>query len=276
MTQSARERFAVLAAAPEERIDLIEAALLIAAEADPHLDPQACHSHLQALAHLATERLKLALTAEERAAALIRFLHEEQGFSGNHADYYHPGNSFLPWVLERRRGIPITLALLYLEVGRRLGLRLEGINFPGHFLVKYVEGEVEILIDPFAGRILDTDDCLALLRASAGPAAVLEPALLRPAAPKVFLRRMLTNLKQIYLRQERFELALSCCERILLLLPDDPFELRDRGLLYARLECYPEARADLERYLTLVPGDPSAPAVRASLEEIRRRAGTLI
>jgi regulator of sirC expression with transglutaminase-like and TPR domain len=266
-----RERFAELARLPEARIDLALAALWIAAEEYPSLDPDAYLARLDALAAAAAPRLRGAGSDAERAERLLRFLHDEQGFRGNEERYDDPRNSFLNEVLDRRTGIPITLSLVLLEVARREGLALRGVSFPGHFLVK-LDGPEPLVLDPFFGRVLGPAECSARLRAALGEGADFSPERdLRAATPHEILVRMLANLKHLYLRGRDFGRALACCERILLLTPDAPLELRDRGLLFERLECFAAAAADLERFLQSAPDDDSAPAIRDRLRALRAR-----
>jgi regulator of sirC expression with transglutaminase-like and TPR domain len=272
--RSPRQRFTDLAALPDDRIDLAEAALLIAAEAYPALDLPAYLGRLDSLATGARDAVAEARSSEERARCLLHYLSVEQNFTGNRNDYYDPRNSFLNDVLDRRTGIPITLALVYVEVGRRVGLPVRGVGFPGHFLAKYA-AETDVIIDPFFGQILDARQCLQRLRAIYGPQARLEPQFFRAARPREILVRMLGNLKHVYLQTKSFESALTCCERLLLLAPDAAHELRDRGLLYEQLECHRAAQIDLERFLELAPDDPTADIIRAELVEIRLRASRL-
>ena len=267
----ARGRFAELAAGDEERINLAEAALLIAAEADARLDPRHYLHRFEALARQAGAALHTAGSPAEAVVRLNRFLYGKMGFAGNRDDYYDPRNSFLNEVLDRRLGIPITLAVVYMEVARRLGLRVEGVNFPGHFLLRHA-GAGEIIVDPFVGEVLTQGECEERLRAMAGSGAVLHSHHLRPAGTREILARMLTNLNQIYFNRGEWESALACCDRILLLTPDAPAALRVRGILYDQLDCFPEALADLERYLELAPDDPAAAVARERLEAIRQRA----
>jgi regulator of sirC expression with transglutaminase-like and TPR domain len=266
-----RERFAELARRPDARIDLALAALWIAAEEYPALDPDAYLARLDALAAAGVPRLRAAGSDAERAERLLRFLHDEQGFRGNEERYDDPRNSFLNEVLDRRTGIPITLAVVLLEVARRAGLELRGVSFPGHFLVK-LDGPRPVVLDPFFGRVLGLAECGARLRAALGEAAAFSPERhLRAATPREILVRMLTNLKHLYLRGRDFGRSLACSERILLLTPDAPLELRDRGLLFERLECFAAAAADLERFLQGAPDDESAPAIRDRLRALRAR-----
>jgi regulator of sirC expression with transglutaminase-like and TPR domain len=268
MSLDPRARFATQAALPDDQIDLATAALLIAAEAYPQLDIDRYLERLDELAHEGRARLDGARNDAERVGALTRFLFAEKGFVGNQDDYYDRRNSFLNEVLDRRTGIPITLALVYAEVGRRLGLNVRGVGFPGHFLAK-IDGKPEIIIDPFFGTVLSESQCHERLREVLGRDAPFDRRYLRAATPREILVRMLNNLKHIHLQTKELDQALSCCERILLLTPDNSYELRDRGLLYLQLECYGAARSDLERFLQLAPDDEHADTIRQSLIEIR-------
>ncbi len=270
----ARVQFARIAALPDSRIDLAEAALWIAAEEYPALEVAGYLARLGELADAARSRVSRGANALERVERLNDFLYREAGFSGNRADYYDARNSFLNDVLERRTGIPITLAIVWVSVAERLGVPARGIGFPGHFLVRAGDDE-EILVDPFAGSVLTRADCEARLRAAAGAEVPLDPSLLDPTPARLVLARVLRNLKQIWLAREDWQRALGCTERILLLAPDAPLELRDRGLIFARLECFAAAEADLRKFLALAPEDSGADAVRAQLVELTRSAPRL-
>jgi regulator of sirC expression with transglutaminase-like and TPR domain len=273
---SPRERFAALAKSPDAQMDVALGALLVAAEAYPQLDIAASLAELDALAQAALPSLRAATTPETRVQALLHFV-AGQGFRGNRDDYYDPRNSFLNEVLARRTGIPITLALVCTEIARRIDLPVYGVSFPGHFLVKYVGDDeagspCEIVADPFAGVTLSEDDVRERFKTAMGSAARFDARWLRVATPREILVRLLGNLKQIYLQREEPEQALGCCDRILLLVPDAPFELRDRGVVYQQLECFRAALCDLERFLALAPQDPSADAIRDTLVELRALA----
>lgn len=266
-----RKRFVELAALPDDEIDLATAALLIAAEAYPHLDVDAYLGRLDDLAREGMERVDGAQTEVERISALIRFLSVEKGFVGNQDDYYDRRNSFLNEVLDRRTGIPITLALVYTEVGRRVGLAIRGVGFPGHFLVK-LDGPPDVIIDPFFASLLTESQCRERLQEVLGKNVPFDRRYLRAATSREILVRMLNNLKRIHLDAKELEAALACCERILLLVPNNLYERRDRGLLYLELECYGAARTDLERFLELAPEDPHSDAIRQRLILARRHA----
>jgi regulator of sirC expression with transglutaminase-like and TPR domain len=269
-----RERFAELARLPDAKVDLALAALWIAAEEYPSLDVRAYLARLDALAEAAAPRLGAAADAE-RAERLLRFLFLEQGFTGNEKSYDDPRNSYLNEVLDRRTGIPITLSLVLVEVARRLELPLRGVSFPGHFLVK-LDGPALRVLDPFFGCVLSLAECRARLQAALGHDVAFDPERhLRAATPREVLVRILTNLKHIHLRARDFGRTLACCERILLLNPDSPTELRDRGLVFEQLECFAAAAHDLERFLRSAPDDETAPAVRDRLRALRARGQRL-
>jgi regulator of sirC expression with transglutaminase-like and TPR domain len=270
----ARQRFAALAAVPDRHIDVAEAALLIAQEEYPHLDVDAYLRRLDGLADEVRASIAAAGDPAAKVTRLNRFLFEEQGFAGNSASYYDPRNSYLNDVLDRRTGIPISLSVIYCEVARRVDLPMCGVSFPGHFLTKYA-GDPEIIVDAFFGTVITIDECRQRLEAIYGPKAQFDARLLRPATPREILVRMLSNLKQVYVERRDLERALASVDRILLLTPDVPRELRDRGLLYQQLDCFAAAARDLERYLQLAPDDDSADTVRSLLPDVQREAARL-
>jgi regulator of sirC expression with transglutaminase-like and TPR domain len=269
---TARDEFTRLVQQPGDT-PVAEAALWIAAENEP-VDVATSLALLGALATSARPAVDAAASWLAKIEALNHFLFAECGFEGSREDYYDPRNSFLNDVLERRVGIPITLSIVYVEVARRLGFDADGVGFPGHFLA-IVRGEQDVLVDAFEGVILSEEDCAAKLRASMGKDAAFGPELLKSASSHDILLRMLNNLKQIYFQKQDWESALACCDRMLLLFPDMPLELRDRGLLYQRLECFGAALPDLERFLELAPQHQSAHGVRTALEALRQKAGQL-
>jgi regulator of sirC expression with transglutaminase-like and TPR domain len=215
---------------------------------------------------------------------LVRYVFEECGYRGNRDDYYDPRNSFLNDVVERRIGIPITLAVVLLEVGARAGIRLEGVGFPGHFLVRVVGCADDHLLDPFfGGRPIGYDELRDRLRAfyaaSGGPAGGnLQRALpqaLQGTGTLGILARMLGNLLAIYRERDAHEQALAAVELLLMLAPDAAEYVRLRGLLYEQLECFASALADFRRYLTLAPNTPTAAEIRTHLERLEGVTSTL-
>lgn len=270
-----RESFVAAIERPEPQIGLAEAALWVAAEEYPDLDVPAYLARLDDMARDVRPRVLAAGSLGERAERLNDYLFRERGFGGNRDHYDDPRNSFLNEVIDRGCGLPITLAIVYVEVGRRLGLPVSGVGFPGHFLVK-LDGDAEILIDPFFGCTLSRDDCSQRLRALLGADARLVPEdHLRAAMPREIIARLLTNLKQLYARDGDWPRTLACCDRLLLLLPDAPSELRDRAITYEQLQCFAAAASDVERLLEVAPASDDAAALRARLVALRQSAGPL-
>ena len=214
--------------------------------------------------------VKAAHTDIEIITALNHYLFSEQNFYGNSADYYHPNNSYLNKVLDTKTGIPISLSIIYLEVGWRLGLPLWGIGMPGHFIVGYGPTDQPIYIDVFdQGRILSEDDCLNMCNVSPEKRVNFKTTyLLRPAAKKDILFRMLLNLKQLYVRREDWEFAYKISDLMLLVRPDEITELRDRGLLAYRLNRLHDAIFDINRYLFLAPNSIDSGWLEQRLEII--------
>ena len=267
MPSRARERFAELVSGSEADLNLAEAALLIAQEEQPELDVAAYLGRLDALADRVRSRLPEAPSFAGIIQALNTVLFEEEGLSGNQTDYHDPRNSFLNEVLDRKLGIPITLSLVYIEVGNRLGVPLVGVGFPGHFVVKYAGPDGETVLDPFqaGSRVsqVQMEDKLRSMYGPNNPFAGQLPKLLAAVGKKDMLLRMLRNLKQIYTQKEDFERALSVVERILLVAPDHPVEVRDRGAIHHRMGHQQLAVRDFQRYLQLAPKAEDARAVRA-------------
>jgi regulator of sirC expression with transglutaminase-like and TPR domain len=205
-------------------------------------------------------------------AALNTVLFKELGFQGNRSEYYDPKNSFLNDVITRKKGIPISLSVVYMEVARRVGLKLEGIGFPGHFLVKYDDGDVEILIDVFnGGEIRAREDLDRMLQQLYRGQVSYQPGFVAALGKRDILRRMLNNLKWIYLERGEPLKTLSVLDHLVILDPGAASEIRDRGLLYITLECYAQALDDLESYLRLAPGAEDAAMIKAQIESVRHR-----
>lgn len=269
----ARERFAEIAAMDEEEIDLGEAALWLAAEAVPDLPVRGYLAKLDRIADGVLPALQGAGLLAQQVDALNLELFGVHGFHGARGDYYDPRNSFLNEVLDRKTGIPISLSVVYIEVARRVGLDAAGINFPGHFLARV--GDEPIIVDPFEGRNATPRECKTRLAAVLGEQAELTPELLAPAGKKSILLRMLSNLKSIYAQRRDFEAALGCCDRCLLLAPDAPTELRDRGLMYHGLDCARPALMDLERYLELDPEGEGSDAIRKLVGQLHQQVPSI-
>ena len=273
-----RERWQQLVGMSDEALDLAEVALIIAQQEYPHLNIASYMKRLDELADAVRARVTLDATPEHIVATMNHYLFKEQGFAGNSEDYHDPRNSFLNEVLDRKLGIPITLSIVYMEVGRRLDLRLEGIAFPGHFLVKLLLKRGNVILDPYLGGIsLSEEDLHERLKQVYGEAHTemsLDP-LLDSANKKEILARVLRNLKTSYLRTDEFDKALSVVERVLSIVPDSAEDLRDRGLIYQRLECVHAALEDLRNYFDLEPDAADAVDIRARIIELQGQASTL-
>ena len=224
---------------PDDRIDLARAALEIARDDYPNLKIEAYLSCLDQLAASARRHFENDQEVHRKMAALNYILFQEQGFHGNQENYYDPKNSFLNEVIDRRTGIPITLSVVYMEVAQRIGLPLLGVGFPGHFLVKYSSKDEEIVIDPFNGGEIKSHENLGqLLDRLYEEKVILRPEHLATVTKKDIIRRMLNNLKMIYLRESNFAKALPVLERLVILDPGAVEEIRDRGAVYLKLECF--------------------------------------
>lgn len=267
----ARSTFSELAALDESVFPLDRAALAIGLEEYPSLDIQ---SYLRKLDTFAARAEVLA--GEDRSANnLIECLHEvlftQEALKGNTEDYYNPRNSYLNEVLDNKRGIPISLAVIYIEVARRINLPIEGIGFPGHFIVKCTVKERDILIDPFNhGHVLSIEDCQELLDRVYGGAVSVQPAYLKPMAKKAIVTRLLYNLKAIYYQKEENQKALAVIDQILTLNPGIASEIRDRGLLYMQTSLFSKALADLEYYLAQVTAPEDDAYIKAHIKTLRK------
>lgn len=263
---SARSRFRALIRRPEAQFDLIAVALCVAEEDQPGADIAAAGRELAALTEGARARLSdSGMSPNQQLAALNRYLFDEIGFRGNTWRYNDPANSFLDQVLLRRAGLPITLAVIYIELGQRLGLPLSGVALPGHFLVRYSAPDGDIYIDPFQqGRMWSREECeQQIINAYGVDARPLTERIMQPPARRAILARMLRNLKNAYVEAEDFAKALSVIERLLLLDTRDAGEIRDRGVLRANLGMLHLALDDLDTYAKTAPDAPDLPVLRA-------------
>jgi regulator of sirC expression with transglutaminase-like and TPR domain len=265
-----RRRFAEAVDRADDRVELARAALLVAQEEYPQLPVEPYLARLDQLAEMARDRL-----ADESAPLvvlqeLLHTLFNRAGLRGNREAYYDPRNSFLNDVLDRGLGIPLTLGIVTLEVGWRLGLPLAGVNFPGHFLVRFEGEELRLLIDPFdGGRTRFEDEAQSLLDRAYGGMVRVRPEFLRTAGRRDMLVRLLTNLKGIYLNVRDSARALAVVERILVIHPTAQSEIRDRGTLLARLGRTEEALEQLEWYLGAAPEASDAERIQALVDELR-------
>ena len=264
-----------LASVNDADIPLFDTALLIAQDEYPELDRADYETRLKKY----TDSLRGVLRDADSAPAQLRclngFLFDELGFSGDDQDYYDPRNSYLNDVLDRRLGNPISLAVVQIELAQRLGVPLEGISFPGHFLVRLPLDEGIVVLDPFQkGRSLDAAELRRRARSHLDTHDIDDQHLARmlePASHRAILTRMLRNLKAVYAGREQWDKALRCSDRLLTLDAHQPTEYRDRGHCYLKLGHLRATHADLRRYLALVPQADDADAIGLQLAELGTR-----
>src|SRR5579863_6516218 len=256
----------------DENIDLVRAALTIARTEYPDLDIELYVARVDELARLAEARISDVGDAAQTIAAISNVLFQEAGLRGNREDYYDPRNSFLNDVLDRCLGIPITLALIYMEVGRRLGFPLFGVGMPGHFLLKNydIDGS-ETLIDCFnGGDILNAQDCQRRLDEIYSGQMTLRPEFLFAVSRRQMLTRILNNLKTVYMTARNFKKVLPLVDLVLVIYPRSPEDVKQRALLRYSLDQMSGAAEDLEQYLKMSPDASDADEIRQTALSIRR------
>lgn len=278
-TPTALEYFSSLVA-DDASLSLLEAAAAIAQDEYPQLDVQAVLAEVDELADKLKRRIPADVVPLQRLRWLNRYFFHELGFAGNVNNYYDPCNSYLSEVLRTRRGIPITLAIIYVEVAIQLGLRAQGVSFPGHFLIKISmpsgPQNGEVIIDPFTGRSLsrdELDEMLAPYKRSQGLVGEFDAPLglfLQAAPPREILARMLRNLKEIHSTAEDWPRLLRVLDRLVVLLPQAHEERRDRGLAWAELGQADKAAEDFESYLRDRPDADDSTAMAEQLARLRR------
>lgn len=254
---------------PDEEINLAQAALLIATDEYPTLDIAAYLRKLDEMGEEARERVELGRSPAEKIELLNQYFFEDLHFTGNEEFYYEPHNSYLNNVIDRHTGLPITLSVVYLEVGRRAGLPLFGVGLPGHFIVKLQDGDDEIFIDPFhGGEILDEYGMLHLVQETYHARVQLHREWVAAVGAKYVLTRILNNLRSIFVQKENHERALLVIEKLLVLQPYSEENLRDAGLLAYRLGHYRRAAEYLEEYLLRHPDTLEALHIRTYLRTV--------
>jgi regulator of sirC expression with transglutaminase-like and TPR domain len=262
-----RELFAQQVRLQDAELELDRAALYLAGEDCPDLDVDACLADLSALAVPVREKVGTTTDQQVLADALNHHLFVHLGFTGNTADYYSPDNSFLNRVLATRTGIPITLAVLYLEVGRRLGLGCHGVGLPGHFVVGL--DHLGLYLDPFhSGQWLSAADCRRLVRDMFGPEMEWREELLHPCTKRDILFRMLTNLNHIFLGRGEYARAIGVIQRMVLTNPSLPSLYKELAGCRLHLQEYRQAIGDLETYLQTAEDPQDAADVRQQIQAI--------
>jgi regulator of sirC expression with transglutaminase-like and TPR domain len=275
---------ALVAASNAPGTGLADAALIIARIEYPRLDPEPYLATLDAMGEAARRAIEreCAASGDSRTSigirALNEYLFEQLQFVGNSDKYEDPRNSCLNEVLDRRTGIPITLSVVYMEVARRAGLQVDGINFPGHFLVRCPEtqGSPHLIIDPFhAGALLSEHKCRLLLQKHVGSDVAFSKSLLAPATRLEIMVRVLINLKRIYVNMRSFPQARDVTELLLAMTPSALSELRDRGLLAYHLNDVTSALRDLQAYLRLTSMSEMDKDAREEHQQIWEHVKTL-
>ncbi|MCY4580222.1 MAG: transglutaminase-like domain-containing protein [Chloroflexi bacterium] len=263
-------QFDRMVSSPDEEIDLSRAALLIAATEYSNLSIERELFHLDGIAEGIAPRMEDD-TPLYQLNTLSEYLFDELKFAGNHTNYHDPRNSFLNDVMERKRGIPITLSLLYIEVGKRIGVPLLGIGMPGHFIVRHRD-EPEVFVDPFHGGILlSVDECMERLKQVTQGSLEWDADYLEPVSSRAIIARMLRNLKLVYLQRRNYERVLATIDRVIALLPQDAVEFRDRGVVNYRLGNFEEALEDLHVYVASGEEMPDGVTVHKLMDQIRDR-----
>lgn len=253
-------------------IDLAEGALIIARDEYPDLDIPRYLEQIDSFAIDVAERLGDDNDMETIITVLNDYLFKEQGFRGNMEHYYDPRNSLLNDVIDRRSGIPISLSIIYLETGRRLGLDLEGVSFPGHFLVRFNVGSGAVVLDPFFGGISLGEDELEFRLSRFGGESYLGESLedlLEPASNRSILERVLRNLRGIYMESSTHDKALLKSNRLLSIAPDNPSEYLLRGSIYHAMECHQLALADYQQFIDMNPDGDDIERIRAKIIELQ-------
>ena len=257
----------------DAHIPLFEAALCIAQDDEHLLDLNACLTDIDKFAVRLKRRLHADIAPIPKLRLLNNFFYQELGFSGNFNDYYNPDNSYLHKVLSTRRGIPISLAVIYMELAQQIGLDVKGISFPGHFLMKLSIKTGDIILDPFNGASLSREEIEERLEPyfinGRNPDDPPLASYLANATERSILVRMLRNLKAVYAEEPHWKEFLNVQQKLVILLPDEIEERRDRGLAYANLDCPNAALQDIEAYLAQCPQATDAELLRMRLPELR-------
>jgi regulator of sirC expression with transglutaminase-like and TPR domain len=250
---------------------LDRACLLVSASIDPHTDISACETELDELSRRAAALANGSREPYAQVGALIESLYTIGGFGGNAAAYAASSNSLLARVITTRLGIPITLSIVLMETARRIGLALEGVGLPGHFIVRFPDPSSRLFIDPYhAGAIIDESDCRALVDRVYGGKLTWRDDYLDSVKPRAILKRLVLNLKNALSNEKNYTAALAAIQLQLVIDPDDPSELRDRGIILARLHRYESAISDLEAYLARRPDAGDGEHIRNTVRYLRR------
>ncbi|NLS11648.1 tetratricopeptide repeat protein [Vibrio sp. SM6] len=259
-----------------DAMELAEGALTLNQAVDPETDVAWAKSELERLVKEAEQLLFMESDAKGRFDAFLRLFYQEWAFRGDRDAYFDSANSFIDKVLLRRRGVPVSLGAIFLYIGRKLGFPLEGVTFPTQFLVKIRwYDEAPRYLNPFEGEYVSEKVLAAWLIGSEGPLAKMKPEYLRTVDNPTVIGRWLAMMKSALLREGRYTLALRCTDLALTFVPDDPYEIRDRGFIYQQLDCYDVAAMDFQYFIDQCPEDPAADILKAQVSAMSHKLTTL-
>lgn len=261
----------------DDHFPLTEAAIAIGQHAYPDLVVQHVFDELDVLANKLKQRTTHEMAGIQKLQILKNFFYKELGFGPNRNDYYDPNNSYLHSVLETRRGIPISLALIFMELGQQIGLNIKGVSFPNHFMVRLSLPQGEVILDPLTGTSLSKEELQQMLdpyldaQGYRGEYQLPLSAFLRSSSSREILSRFLRNLKAIYTQQERWERLLGIQQRLVILLPEALEEIRDRGIALAQLDYIRPAIEDMQKYLDGTEEANDLDEIRAHIIELEEQ-----
>lgn len=259
-----------------DNMELVEGALALNVAINPDVNSRWVKQELQRLLAEAEQALVNERDEKQRFEAFLRLFYHQWGFAGDQDAYFSSDNAFIDKVLERRKGIPVSLGAMLLYLGRNLGFPLEGVTFPTQFLLKVNwYGETAQFVNPYNGEYVSHKILHAWLIGHDGPLAALEPQHLESADNPTVIGRWLAILKSALMREERYTLALRCTDLALTFVPDDPYEIRDRGFIYQQLDCHQIARSDYEFFIDQCPEDPAAELLKSQVKALSETQITL-
>ncbi|MBJ7379304.1 MAG: tetratricopeptide repeat protein [Polynucleobacter sp.] len=263
--------------AEDDHFPLTETAIAVAQHAFPDLDVEAVLYEIDQLGERLKKRISPDMPAVQKLQLLKHFFYQDLGFGPNRNDFYAPENSYLHHVLESRRGIPISLAILMIELGNHIGLKIRGVSFPNHFMIRVSFQQGEVIMDPLTGASLSKNELQEMLDPYLQAKGYVDEmnlplsAFLRASSSREIISRFLRNLKLIYTEHERWERLLGIQERLVILLPDSIEEIRDRGLIFAQLEYLRPALQDMQRYLIEQPDASDAEEIREHMVSLENQ-----
>ncbi|MDN3680588.1 SirB1 family protein [Vibrio tapetis subsp. quintayensis] len=259
-----------------DNMELVEGALALNCAINPETQSQWAKAELRRLLEEAEQTLSIESNEQQKFESFLRLFYHEWKFSGDSEAYFSSENAFIDKVLERRKGIPVSLGALLLYFSRKLGFPVEGVTFPTQFLVKVTWfNERPLYINPFTGEYVGEQMLLAWLIGHDGPLAKLQPEHLATADNPTVIGRWLALAKGALLREERYTLALACTDLALTFVPDDPYEIRDRGFIYQQLDCHQIAATDYQFFIDQCPDDPAAELLKAQVNNMNKTSITI-